>query len=439
MSSDRVIEVEALGKCYSIYGKPSDRLKQALGRRIAAAFGKAPPRYGRDFWALDDVTFSVGRGETVAIIGRNGSGKSTLLQLIAGTLEPTRGRVLVAGRVAALLELGAGFNPEFTGIENVYLNGSLLGLTRQQIDERLPAILEFAAIGDFVHEPVKTYSSGMYMRLAFAVSVQVEPDVLIVDEALAVGDIAFQYKCFRRLDELKARGVTILMVTHAMGTVLEHADRAILLERGRLLRDDRDLLSVVADYERLLRGMARADAAADDRSSAGGAGRIPCRQELADFALSSREHALGEQRFGTHRAIIKQVVLAQSDFATADDPILIAGRRCVLRFSLLAAERIDNVALGVSARRADSGDLWGDNNVYAGVDIVLRPGTNEIVYEFQMPLAAGEYLLFCGLAAVGGAGREELDQRWPVKRFTVASSRQQVGVAFAPVKIRTTA
>lgn len=436
MSSDRVIEVESLGKCYSIYGKPSDRLRQVFSTRIAAALGRSPPRYGRDFWALDDVTFSVGRGETVAIVGRNGSGKSTLLQMIAGTLEPTRGRVRVAGRVAAMLELGAGFNPEFTGIENVYLNGALLGLTREQIDQRLPSILDFAAIGDFVQEPVKTYSSGMYMRLAFAVSVQVEPDVLIVDEALAVGDIAFQHKCFRRLDELKARGVTILMATHSMGTVLEHADRAILLDRGRLLRDDRDLLSVVADYERLLRGLARAEVPAQGSPGAVAAGLLPGKRELAEIAQRSREHALGEQRFGTHRAIIEGIVLAGSEFADADDPVLIAGRRCVLRFVLLAAERIDGVALGVSARRADSGDLWGDNNLYAGVDINLRPGRNEIVYEFQMPLSAGEYLLFCGLAAVGGASREDLDQRWPVKRFTVASSRQQVGLAFAPVRVR---
>lgn len=436
MSSDAAaIEVAGLSKRFTLYDRPADRLKQALRQRASSVFGLSPRAYGRNFWALRDVSFRVERGETLAIVGRNGAGKSSLLQVIAGTLEPTHGVVRVSGRVAALLELGAGFNPDFTGIENVYLNGAVLGLTRSQIDERLPAILDFAGIGDFVHEPVKTYSSGMYMRLAFAVSVQVEPDVLIVDEALAVGDIAFQHKCFRRLAELKQRGVTILMVTHSTGTVLEHADRAVLIDAGRLVRDDRDLLSVVTDYERLLRGLPlsgaenvpRPDKAPDEALR---------REDLVEQAFRTRSVDLAEQRFGSYRAIIERVILAQGELSDSDDPILVAGKRCVLRFSVLAAEPIGRVALGVSMRRADSGDLWGDNNLYAGVDLGLNAGGNEIEYEFQMPLAAGEYLLFCGLADVSGAVREELDQRWPIKSFTVASARRQVGIAHAPISVR---
>lgn len=430
-----ILEVIGLSKCYTIYEQPSDRLKQAMVRRMAP-LGVQLRNYGRNFWALRDVSFMINRGETVAIVGRNGSGKSTLLQMIAGILQPTEGEVRIAGRVAAMLELGAGFNPEFTGIENVYLNGAVLGLTRSQVDARLPAILDFAAIGDFVYEPVKTYSSGMYMRLAFAVSVQVEPDVLIVDEALAVGDVAFQHKCFRRLAELKQSGVTILMVTHSTGTVLEHADRAILLEGGRLLRDDRDLLSVVADYERLLRGLPLADAVGSVGRAEEPSRDMLSRDDLIALARETRDHALGEQRFGSHRAIIESVILAQGGLADSDDPILVAGKRCTLRFSVLAAADIARVALGVSMRRADSGDLWGDNNLYAGVDLELHAGRNEIEYEFQMPLSAGEYLLFCGLADVTGPVREELDQRWPIKRFTVASPRQQVGIAHAPITVR---
>jgi lipopolysaccharide transport system ATP-binding protein len=435
MSSESpAIEVVGVSKCYTMYDQPSDRLKQALHRRVAA-LGLRPRSFGREFWALRDVSFTIERGETVAIVGRNGSGKSTLLQMIAGTLEPTEGEVRIDGRVAALLELGAGFNPEFTGIENVYLNGTVLGLSRSQIDERLQEILDFAAIGDFVNEPVKTYSSGMYMRLAFAVSVQVEPDVLIIDEALAVGDIAFQHKCFRRLAELKRRGVTILLVTHSTGTVLEHADRAILLEAGRTVRDDHDLLSIIADYERLLRGLPLTDAVASALVPAQ-SGDTLSREDLNSLARVTRDAALDEQRFGSHRAIIECVTLAQGGLADSDDSILVAGKRCILRFSVLSAERVERIALGASVRRADSGDLWGDNNLYAGVDLGLRAGRNEIEYEFQMPLAAGEYLLFCGLADVSGALREELDQRWPIKRFTVVSPRKQVGIAHAPIAVR---
>lgn len=221
-----VIEVVDLGKIYRIYRRPQDRLLQAFvrGRQLY-----------REFQALDGVSFAVGRGEVVGILGRNGSGKSTLLQILVGTLGATSGRALVRGRVAALLELGAGFNPEFSGLENVYLNAAILGLDQAETSRRLPEILAFADIGDFIHQPVKTYSSGMYVRLAFAVAACVEPDVLIVDEALAVGDVKFQSKCFRRFDELVSQGKTILFVTHSVEQVVRHCDRALLMEGGRLI------------------------------------------------------------------------------------------------------------------------------------------------------------------------------------------------------------
>lgn len=226
MSSETMIRVENLGKCYHIYGKPQDRLKQSLwgGRR----------KFYREFWALRDVSFEVGRGETVAIIGRNGSGKSTLLQLIAGTLAATVGTSRVQGRIAALLELGSGFNMDFTGRENVYLNGAILGLSRREMDARFDSIVAFADIGDFIDQPVKVYSTGMVMRLAFAVSVNVEPDVLIVDEALAVGDLAFQYKCMDRLDRLTKSGTTLLFVSHDINAVKAFCDRVVYLSQGEV-------------------------------------------------------------------------------------------------------------------------------------------------------------------------------------------------------------
>jgi len=219
-----VIRVENLGKCYRIYDTPKDRLKQALWR--------GNRRYYREFWALRDVSFEVRRGETLGIIGRNGSGKSTLLQMICGTLTPTEGSVQTHGRVAALLELGSGFNPEFTGVENVFLNASLLGLSEAQTNERLDDILAFADIGEFVHQPVKTYSSGMALRLAFAVLAHSNPEILVVDEALSVGDAAFNQKCMRFIQEVKENQV-LLYVSHDPGSIASLCDRALWLHKGK--------------------------------------------------------------------------------------------------------------------------------------------------------------------------------------------------------------
>jgi lipopolysaccharide transport system ATP-binding protein len=209
-----------------MYRAPGDRLKEL------ASFNRL--KRHKDFWALHDVTFEIRRGETFCIIGENGCGKSTLLQIVAGILAPSSGTVRVHGRVSALLELGAGFNPEFSGRDNVYLNGSILGLTTRQIDERYADIEAFAEIGEFIRQPVKTYSSGMVVRLAFAVAIHVDPEILLVDEALAVGDIYFRQRCMRKVHELRARGVTILFVTHAVGEVKAIGDRALWLDRGRI-------------------------------------------------------------------------------------------------------------------------------------------------------------------------------------------------------------
>lgn len=227
MSCELAINVQNLSKCYHIYDRPRDRLLQMLmrGRR----------QYFREFWALRNVSFSVRKGECVGIVGQNGSGKSTLLQLISGTLNPSGGSILNDGRVAALLELGSGFNPEFTGRENVYMNAAVLGLSAQEINGRYEEIVRFADIGEFIDQPVRTYSSGMMVRLAFAVAINVDPQILIVDEALSVGDERFQRKCFSRIEELRNRGVTILFVSHSGGTVVELCDRAILLDGGELI------------------------------------------------------------------------------------------------------------------------------------------------------------------------------------------------------------
>jgi len=247
MSSENRVAIEATGlsKCYRLYEKPSHRLKQALPWQRE--------RFYREFWALRDVSLTLPQGQTLGVIGRNGSGKSTLLQLICGTLTPTEGKVHVNGRIGALLELGSGFNPEFTGLENVRLNAAVLGLKEREINEKLDAILAFADIGSFVNQPVKHYSSGMVVRLAFAVQAHIDPAILVVDEALAVGDELFQKKCFARLEQLKQRGTSILLVSHSCSQINQHCDQVLLLHKGKPQLTG-EPHRITALYQRLIQG-----------------------------------------------------------------------------------------------------------------------------------------------------------------------------------------
>ncbi|WKL04008.1 ABC transporter ATP-binding protein [Paenibacillus amylolyticus] len=243
MNSDVAIKVEGLTKTYKIYENPIDRLKEGLN-----PFKKS---YHRDFNALNQVSFELKKGDALAIIGKNGSGKSTLLKIITGVLTPSSGKVTVNGKISALLELGAGFNPEYTGLENIYLNGTIMGYSKEQVDEKIEDILNFADIGEFIKQPVKSYSSGMFARLAFAVAINVDPDILIVDEALSVGDIHFQAKCYRKFDEFKEKGKTILFVSHSLDSVIRYCNTAILLDEGQLI-DQGSPKEMVDIYKRIL-------------------------------------------------------------------------------------------------------------------------------------------------------------------------------------------
>lgn len=241
--SDYAISVEHVEKMYKLYDKPTDRLKESLGLTRKKKY--------KEHYALHDVNFQVNKGETVGIIGTNGSGKSTILKIITGVLNPTAGEVKVNGRISALLELGAGFNMEYTGIENVYLNGTMIGFTREEIDAKLNDILEFADIGDFVYQPVKTYSSGMFVRLAFAVAINIDPEILIVDEALSVGDVFFQAKCYHKFEEFKKLGKTILFVSHDLGSIGKYCDRVVLLNQGVKLNEGKPK-EMIDIYKKLL-------------------------------------------------------------------------------------------------------------------------------------------------------------------------------------------
>lgn len=242
-SKSMSISCQSLSKCYEVYSSPQDRIKQALW--------PSRKRYFQEFWAVRDISFEISRGETVGIVGRNGSGKSTLLQLICGTLVPTNGQALTQGRISALLELGSGFSPEFTGRENIYLNAAILGLSKDEVEAELDNILAFADIGGFIDQPVKTYSSGMVVRLAFSVAINIRPDILIVDEALSVGDERFQRKCFSRIDTIRDSGASVLFVSHSADVVAQLCGRALLIDSGRLLADGSPK-QVIGCYQKLL-------------------------------------------------------------------------------------------------------------------------------------------------------------------------------------------
>lgn len=301
MSSEIAIKVENLSKCYQIYAQPRDRLKQFVLPRLQRMAGKSPKQYFREFWALKNVSFEVKKGETVGIIGRNGSGKSTLLQIICGTLSSTSGSVQTNGRIAALLELGSGFNPEFTGRENVYMNAAILGLSKEEVDKRFDDIAVFADIGQFIEQPVKTYSSGMMLRLAFAVSINVAPDILIIDEALAVGDAAFQRKCMRKINELSDSGVTLLFVSHDIETVRKICSRALYISRGLMLGIGASK-HICIDYERDLFGAAKgveASSGVDDHDAC----------SSAQGTLDSDLLVTNEKVYGDGRAQILDVAI----------------------------------------------------------------------------------------------------------------------------------
>lgn len=248
MNKDIAIKVENLSKVYKLYNAPIDRMKEALH-----PFKK---NYHKEFYALNDLNFEIKKGQTVGIIGKNGSGKSTLLKIITGVLTPTTGKVTVNGRISALLELGAGFNPEYTGMENIYFQGNLMGFEREEMEAKVQEILDFADIGDFIHQPVKNYSSGMFARLAFAVAINVEPEILIVDEALSVGDMAFQAKCFNKFKEFRDKGITILFVTHSTDLIIKYCQSAILINEGVKIKDG-DCKETVETFRKLMVNLAR--------------------------------------------------------------------------------------------------------------------------------------------------------------------------------------
>jgi ABC-type polysaccharide/polyol phosphate transport system ATPase subunit len=351
------VEFEGVSKSYAIYDSPGDRLKELV------TFNRHP--FHRDFWALRDLDLPIHKGETFCIIGENGSGKSTLLQLVAGILQPSQGSVLVQGRVSALLELGAGFNPEFTGRDNVYLNGAILGFSSREMDSKYQAIEQFAEIGDFINRPVKTYSSGMVVRLAFAVAIHVDPEILLVDEALSVGDIYFRQRCMRKVHELRSQGITILFVSHAIGDVKAIGDRALWLERGRI-KEIGETDRVVAKY---LAAMTEKDSTYLTHQS-----RPALERAAGAMAPEIVDHIPNiDHRHGDGRAQVIGIAVLDPDGRPL--PLLEPLSRIVVRISVRAGEQIPLPIVGFMLRNHLGIDFSGTNTSREGSDLPpMAPG-----------------------------------------------------------------
>lgn len=373
------VSITGLSKAYRLYGRPSDRLREFLWPRH---------QRGKTFWALRDVSLDIPQGQVLGLIGPNGSGKSTLLQLIAGVLQPTAGTVAAHGRVTALLELGAGFNPEFTGRENIMLNATLLGLSEAEARAHTPAIIEFAGIGEFLDQPVKTYSSGMYVRLAFAIAVSVQPDILIVDEALAVGDAYFQQRCMRRMRQFRDEGKTIIFVSHDTAAVKALCDRAILLREGRIVDDGRPD-GVVHHYLTVLEAQAFPQPATD----AAQAGGLPAEAGDADPAIE-RELPNVDSRHGSGAARI--LGLACYDESGQRTDSLTTGEVLTVRISVRFHQAVARPNVGFVLRDRLGTDLAGTNSALEGVELPAgEPGAIQTV-EFRMALPElhpGAYVL----------------------------------------------
>ena len=392
---EQVIKVDHVSKIYKIYDNPTDRFKEALG------LGK-DKNYHKDYYALRDISFDVGKGEIVGIVGRNGSGKSTILKILTGVLNPSGGSVEITGKVAALLELGAGFNMEYTGMKNIYLNAAMMRVSKEEIEKKIPDILAFADIGDYINQPVKTYSSGMFVRLAFAVAIHVDPDILIVDEALAVGDARFQLKCMDKFMEFVDRGKTILFVTHDVNSVKRFCNRAIWLNQGQMIMDG-NTDEVTDRYLDFLKS------------------DLPIDQYLAQ-SMTPRQQELEEQ---IRTADVQGIEIAETHnlrmYNTLGQEIddITYGQRVILKVGYLVAdETIPNPVLGVAIRRIDNEYICGLNTKLDGVTIPWKRGYNEITLSYPgFNLVGGEYYFDVGI--FDQTGIVNLDYKARIKNFFV--------------------
>ena len=408
------IKIKDVVKIYKLYDRPRDRVKEALG------FGRKQTH--QLHYALNGVSLNIRRGETVGIIGTNGSGKSTILKIITGVLNPTAGEVRVNGRISALLELGAGFNMEYNGIENVYLNGTMMGFSDKEIGEKLPGILEFADIGPYVNQPVKTYSSGMFVRLAFAVAINIEPEILIVDEALSVGDVFFQAKCYHKFEEFKKNGKTIVFVSHDLSAVSKYCDRVFLLDRGILLGEGTPK-EMIDTYKRVLVGQYEP---ADKREHA---------DFLEDVRLRQTENAQGDAaginpealEYGTGQAEILEYYL--TDDRVVRTTAVIKGSVFTLHMKVKFHAHVPGPIFAFTIKNAMGTEITGTNSMIekACLESGEPEQVKEITFTQKMSLQGGEYLLSLGVTGYNVDTFEVYHRLYDALNITVVSDKNTVG------------
>ena len=439
---DVVVSLQNVSKSYFLWNRPQDRLKHAL-------FGRFGRTYGREFWALRDVSFEVRAGEAVGVVGRNGSGKSTLLQIITGTVTPTQGQLDVKGRVASLLELGSGFNPEFTGRENVYVNASILGIPEDEMRDRFGEVAAFADIGDFMDQPVRVYSSGMVMRLAFAVQAIVSKDILIVDEALAVGDEAFQHKCMAAMEEFQKSGGTVLLVSHALQTIVRQCERAVLLHGGELVADD-DSKLVTDVFQKLMysrpesaremvellrregpRGLLQGRAATTVPVTGSLLEGGPSEEEPPEEWFDPDMPSPSEVRYGSHDAKIEECGMFTEDGRRVN--VVIAGRRYQWKYRVAFHRDATHVNFGMMLKTVDGVDVAGlsSDRELLDFDHILSGTRIEVTFSLRMNVTPGAYFLNAGVGGVADGKFAYLSRRVDVEMIRVAPAerRPRYGIA----------
>lgn len=416
MSNELMIEIRDLTKVYKMYDKPIDRLKESLSI--------THKQYSKDFYALNNINLEIHRGENIGIIGTNGAGKSTLLKIITGVLSPTSGTVKVNGKISALLELGAGFNPEYTGLENIYLNGTMIGYTREEVDAKVDGILQFADIGDFIHQPVKTYSSGMFARLAFAVAINVEPEILIVDEALSVGDVFFQAKCYKKFEELKANGTTILFVSHDLSSVNKYCDRAVLLNKGNKVAEGipKDMIDLYKKY--LVNQAPEIDDSETEENK---------RDEVEYIRQSGglwKEKLVLNPNINAYGNGMGEII----DFAIIDDKnsitnILSKGSQFSIKMRVRFNEVIEDPIFAFTILNMHGVDITGTNTMYEDAGILVVEAGEEKIVTFTQPidLQGGSYLLSLGLTGYRNGDFTVYHRLYEICDIVVISEKNTVG------------
>ena len=415
MEKNLAISVQDVTKIYRLYDKPIDRLLEAMSI--------TKKTYHKKFFALDKINFEIEKGTTVGIIGTNGSGKSTILKIITGVLNPSSGSVEVDGNISALLELGAGFNMDYTGIENIYMNGTMMGFSREEMEKKLPEILEFADIGDFVHQPVKTYSSGMFVRLAFALAINVEPEILIVDEALSVGDVFFQAKCYKKMEEIRQKGTTILMVTHDMGSVIKYCDKVILLNRGSFVAEGK-AGEIVDLYKKILANRFEIEEEAKDD-------KLPVEAKAANTGKLMKESLSinpNVTEYGDKRAEIYDLGLIDSKGEISN--LLIKGEEFTIRERIRFFADIKQPIFTYTIKDKKGTELSGTNTMFELTDIeeVHAGDSYDVEFRQKMNLQGGEYLISMSCTGFENGQHVVYHRLYDVANITVISNKNTVGI-----------